>query len=269
MTRIIGGNAGGRRIETPRRPAHASHRGPGAGGAVQCDRVVVRLAAGAEVPRPVRRLRSGRARGLVARGGRGQPRRVRPAHRAAHLRERQAAGLLAGPRGHQRGRGGAVPAAVGAVRRRLHGSAVPPRGRQRGRGARAAPRPGVAGAGRHGRRRAVVAEPRTGLAGGLHRHPGAEVRRDDALVRSRRRRATPPKRGRADAPSGLPQAPSTRSRAGTSTSSAAPRRCSTRSSSRSASTRPRTGCSGPRSASRCSRRAWPTSPTSGSPASPA
>ena len=38
---------------------------------------------------------------------------------------------------------------------------------------------------RHGRRRAVRAQPGAGVAGGLHRDARAEVRRDDALVRSR------------------------------------------------------------------------------------
>ena len=69
---------------------------PGARGAVLEHRVLVRVAPGAPLPRPLRRLRRGRARGVVARRRRGHARRVRPAHRAADRRQRP--GARASPR---------------------------------------------------------------------------------------------------------------------------------------------------------------------------
>ena len=70
----------------------------------------MRLAAGAALPRPLRRLRRGRARGVVARRRRGDPGRVRPAHRPADRRQRQGARLRQGrtswpPRSRRRCRG--------------------------------------------------------------------------------------------------------------------------------------------------------------------
>ena len=61
--------------------------------------------------------------------------------------------------------------------------------------------------GAHGRRRAVLAQPRARLAGRLLRHPRAQVRRDHALVRSRRPPARPAEIAteRARAPSRLPR----------------------------------------------------------------
>ena len=68
MTRIIGGTAGGRRLKAPPRASTTRpDQRPGARGAVLRDRVVVRLPVGAPLPRPVRRLRGGRPRGVVAR----------------------------------------------------------------------------------------------------------------------------------------------------------------------------------------------------------
>ena len=85
----------------------------------------------------------------------------------------------------------------------------------------------LAGARRHGRGRALVAQPAAGLAGRVRTDPRAEVRRDHALVRSRR--PTPLIRSASVRP--VPSAPgrSTRSRWAISTSSAGRRGCSTRS----------------------------------------
>ncbi len=67
----------------------ATPPGPPATGCVRrssAHRVVVRQPPGAAVPRPVRRQRRGRARGVVARRGGRHPRRVRPPHRRDRAR---------------------------------------------------------------------------------------------------------------------------------------------------------------------------------------
>ena len=81
MTRIIGGSAGGRRLATPARDQHAAQQRPRARGAVLGHRVLVRLAPGAALPRPVRRVGCGRAGGMVARRRCGHAGRAGPPHR--------------------------------------------------------------------------------------------------------------------------------------------------------------------------------------------
>ena len=96
--------AGGRRLATPRGAATRPDQRPGARGAVLRGRVVVRLAARPAVPRPVRRLGRGRARGLVARRRRRHAGRAGPPYRRADLRERPRDRLREGRRRRRLGR---------------------------------------------------------------------------------------------------------------------------------------------------------------------
>ena len=99
MTGIISGNAGGRRLATPSGPTTRP----------TTDRVREALFSsieswcgslqGSAVPRPLRRLRRGRAGGLVARRGRRHPGRVGPSHRPAGRPTTPDARLRQGRRG--------------------------------------------------------------------------------------------------------------------------------------------------------------------------
>ncbi len=192
MTRIIGGTAGGRRLLDPPRRAHPAHQRPGPRGAVLGRRVLVRLAARPALPRPVRRLRRRRARGLVARGRRGDAGRAGPPHGRADRRQRPHDRLPPRQRGDGPGDQHAAPAPGGAVRRGLPRPAVPAARRGRARRPARARRARLAGAGRDGGRRAVGTQPRAGLAGRDRRPTPEEVRRDRALVRSRVRTGDQP-----------------------------------------------------------------------------
>ena len=251
MTRIIGGSAGGRRISTPA----GQHTRP------TTDRVrealfsqrrgVVRLAPGAALPRPVRRLGRGRARGVVARRRGGHPGRVRPAHRPPDRRERQGARLRQGPRRDRAGRVRARPPAAGAVRRRLHAT----------RPTRSTTRPWPDDL--RLLRRAGLAGPRRAWSSSSGPSRSPEPAWPDGIDRDARAGSTArprfgtvtPREPGDDAPCrvswvlrpGHQRAPRHRP--------ARRRASSTRSWSRWASTRPRTGSSRPRSASRCSSRA--------------
>ena len=203
MTRIIGGSAGGRRIVDAVRTAHPPDDRPGARGAVLQHRVVVRVAAGAPLPRPVRRLGRGRARGVVARRRRGHPGRVRPPHRPADRRERPRARLRARPTScaptvSQR----AGHAARGAVRRGVPRPAVPPRRRTVGGDLALLVDQRLAGArARWSWSSARSRSPEPAWPAGIEARAEQAVRRDHALVRSRR---CEPDR-RPDAPSRLPR----------------------------------------------------------------
>ena len=189
MTRIIGGSAGGRRITTPR----------GAATRPTTDRVREALFSAVEAwCGSLHGLRfldlyagsgRGRARGLVARRRRGHPGRAGPAHRRPDR--------------------GATPARLGFARADVVAGAGRAR---RCAGTPAAPydvvfldppypladadrrrRPGRAGAttagwcpGRWSSSSARRAAPSPAWPDGLRRPPGAQVRRDGALVRSRR-----------------------------------------------------------------------------------
>ena len=185
MTRIIGGNGGGRRHHHPRgqhtrptsdrvREALFSASRPGA---ARC---------GPALPRPVRRFRGGRPRGLVPRRRRGHPGRAGPAYRRPDRRatpRRSAsrkADVVAGP----------SPATLarppGAVRRGVPRPALPRSGRP------------TVGRPRAGRRTAGWSRARWSWSSGrraarsrrgptaIDRAAAEAVRRDHALVRSRR-----------------------------------------------------------------------------------
>ena len=255
----------------PPRLGHPTHQRPGARGALLRGGVVVRAAGRAPGARPVRRVRGGGAGGVVARGRGRHDGRAGPSYRRADLRERPDPGLREGAGAGGLGGRGAAQAALRALRRGLPRPAVPAaQRRRRGRPGRPG-RAGVAGARRTGRRGALGPQPGAGLARGAGAGPGASLRRDGALVRSRRRRrpgSAPPAEEDSDVRRAVCPGRSTRSPTATSTSSAAPPSSSTRSSSRSGSTSPRTGSSAPRSASRCCARRARSSPTSGSTDSP-
>ena len=267
MTRIIGGHR--RRAPHPDAPRRSdpAHQRPGARGAVLRHRGLVRVAARAALPRPVRRLRRGRARGLVPRGRRGHAGRAGPAHRRADRRATPA--TLGFPKADVRGAAGvqrpctSPPAAPYDV---------------------VVPRPAVPG--RRRRRstptsQALVAhdwlvpgalvvversgaQPRAGLAG--RASTDARQRRYGETVlwyghaASRPTARAPPTAARSS-PCAEPSVPgrSTRSPTGTSTSSARASAALRRGRGRGrASTSPRTGCSRPRSGSTCCARRAPS-----------
>ena len=112
MTRIIGGTAGGRRLETPRgqttRPTSDRVREA----LFSADRGLVRLARRAALPRPVRRLRRRRPGGLVARRGRGDVGRAGPAYGRPDRPQRRDPRLRPGRGGRLRSRRPASPPAA-------------------------------------------------------------------------------------------------------------------------------------------------------------
>ncbi len=262
MTRIIGGSAGGRRIQTPR----------GVSTRPTSDRVREALFSAIEswcgslqrapLPRPVRRVRRGRA----SRRGRGVPgvvTLVEQDRRTAQLIAANArdARLRQGQRRHRR----RCPAlSSGPPPRRTTWRSSTRRTRSRTRRSAATCRawsttdwlvPGAL----------VVVErssrsPEPGWPDGFtdvrdRRYGETMLWYGHAASRPRpgQRRAVRQPRS---SPCAEPSVPgrSTRSPTGTSTSSPAPRPCSTRSWSRSASTSPRAGCSPPRSGSTCCAR---------------
>ncbi|CAA9407995.1 MAG: 16S rRNA (guanine(966)-N(2))-methyltransferase, partial [uncultured Nocardioides sp.] len=164
---------------------HAADQRPGAGGAVLGDRVVVRLAVGPALPRPVRRVGRRRPRGLVAGRRGGHPGRAGPAYRRARRRQRPCA-RRPRPRAHRLGLHRAGHGAVRAVRRGLPRPALPARVVPGGRRPGGAGGPPLAGARSAGGRRALLPRRAAHLARGAGGGAAAQVRRDDALVRSRR-----------------------------------------------------------------------------------
>ena len=189
----------------------------------------MRLAVRAPLPRPVRRLRGRRPRGLVARGRVWSP-LVEQDRRTATLISANARGL-----GFTRAHVVAVPVATTLLRPPsapydvvfLDPPYAHPSSSRRRRPGRAA-RPRLAGAGRDGRRRARLASRRAAVARGLRRAAG---RRSTArpmlwyvhaahLNRTQPVSPTDPE----EAPCAAPSAPgrSTRSPTGTSTSSSGP-----------------------------------------------
>ncbi|CAA9382408.1 MAG: 16S rRNA (guanine(966)-N(2))-methyltransferase, partial [uncultured Nocardioides sp.] len=163
----------------------AAHERPGPRGAVLRGGGVERVAPRPAVPRPVRRLRRRRTGGMVARRRRRLVRGAGPSDRDADRPQRRVPRGEPGGRDRLLGVRGPAQVALRPLRHRLRRPALPaPR-----RGGDC--RPGRPGRRRLARprstrgRRAVRAQPRARLARRAHGGPGEEVRRDDALVRSR------------------------------------------------------------------------------------
>ena len=190
MTRIIGGTAGGRRIDTPR----------GASTRPTSDRVREALFSAIESwCGSLQGLRfldlyagsgRGRPRGLVARRRRGHPRRAGPAHRRADHRQRQAPSASPRPTSSSRSVAGTLTRPP--TRRTTSSSSTrptrPPTRTSTPTSLRLAAR--LAGAGRAWSwSSAPRAAPRADLARRLHRHPRAQ-----ATARPRSGTVTPPAR---------------------------------------------------------------------------
>ena len=244
MTRIIGGDAGGRRIKRPpastpaRRPTGCARRSsaPSSRGAARSRACASSTCTPARAPSA---SRPGPAAPAPSRFVESDRRTSRLVYENAKLLGFHRAHVMTVPVSAALDRQPPAPYDIVFSDPPYHLADAD--GRRRPRAAR---RPGLGGAGRHGRGRALGPQPGARVARRLHRDPRAQVRRDDALVRSRRVARREEMR--------VCPGPSTRSPTATSTSSAGPRSSSTRSSSRSASTRPRAGSSAPTSGSRCS-----------------
>ena len=185
VTRIIGGTAGGRRIQTPT-ATHPPHQRPGPGGAVQ------RVESWCGSLHGLRFLDLYAGSGAVgleawSRGaGRGDAGRVRPAHRRADRAPTPASSAA-----ERRRRGGTgrrtrctprrattAPSTSCSATRRTRSASDVARRRPRAAAALARPR-------RAGRGRALAPQPRADLAGRASSATAQALRRDRALVRSR------------------------------------------------------------------------------------
>ena len=164
----------------------------------------MRVAAGAALPRPLRRLGCGRPRGLVARRRCRHPGRVRPAYRPADRRERQGARLRArrtwwparSPSTLARPPGAPYDVVFLDPPYPLDEAAV-------GSRPRAPDAAALAGPGRDGRGRALVAQPGADVAGRASRGSAASAtarRRFGTVTPLRTQRTRRP-----DAPSRLPR----------------------------------------------------------------
>ncbi len=159
---------------------------PGPRGALLLARVRARLTDRSALPRSVRRLGRDRVRGDVPRGRRGDLGRVEPAYGATGGGERRHPRLRQGRGADAASCPRAGTPTGGAVRRGVRGPAVP-RGQRRGRACRRPPgRQRLARCGGRARRGALRAHRGTDLARGAGARAREGVRRDRALVRSRR-----------------------------------------------------------------------------------